>query len=182
MALGKQLSILVSVLAALLAASVSAADTDAHKSFTNFVFVGCMPSVVTKSSLDTFVTSAHLSPAKPQLAEALLRGRPGKAYVPSEGQMPIAILERADGSCTVAARTMPDLEGLVAAVEKMLVGPGAPFQREEPKESKAGNGSVVTNRAYKGQMGGQNFYVLFSTTPAEGTIAQAMITVARVKN
>lgn len=182
MILDKQLLISLVLSVGLFTASTAAADTNAHKGFVSFVFVGCMPSVVMDSSLKTFVKTAHLAPAKPELAEVFLRGNHGEAYVPTDRLVRMIILKRADGSCTVAAPRMADIEGLVSEVEKMLVGPGSPFQRQSPTESKVGNGVTVTNRAYNGQLGNQKLYVLLSTTPDTRVVTQAMITISRVKN
>lgn len=152
-----------------------------HQKFKDLMFLGCMPAVVTGSSIDTYVQRAQLSEANPQLAAAFLQGRPGTAYLKADQVAPMVLVRPLDGSCTVASRFAPDPTGLVSMAEEMLIGPGSPFKRIEIKEGRALDGAPTQTRKYQGTINSKTIRVLLSTTSSRETLSQAMATVYEVQ-
>lgn len=160
--------------------TVAAEPAQGHGNFKELMFAGCLPSVVTGTPVEMYAQKTGLPDAQSELANAFLKGRPGKVYLKADRETPMVLVGRSDGSCTVAARTAPDPEGLVRTVEEMLLGTGSPFKRIETKDNRTQDGSLSRTHRYKGMINKQNILVILTTTNSNGTLSQAAATIARV--
>lgn len=174
---GAGLTVLLLASAITWATSSLAAPLPAHNLFKELFFAGCIPSVVTGTTVESYARQAQMSYARPELASAFLDGRSGNVYIRPDPQTPMVIVQFSDGACSVAARTSPDLPGLIAVVEQMLIGSGSPFKRIKSTRGNESSGEATTSLEYEGSINGRSFGVLLSTNPSQGVRVQAIATV-----
>jgi len=174
---GTELTVLLLASTITWATSTLADPLPAHTLFKELFFAGCVPSTMTGTTVESYARSTQMSYARPELASAFLNGRSGNVYIRPDPQTPMVIVQFSDGACSVAARTSPDLPGLVAVFEQLLIGPGSPFKRVKSTRGNGSAGEAITSLEYEASISGRSFGVLLSTNPSQGARAQAIATV-----
>jgi len=160
-----------------MASSQSAETVRIHETFNDFVFAGCITSLLEGAPLQTYAKRTYLQPATPQLTAAFLQGKLGQAYIKPDPEVSVVIAQFPDGACIVAARTSPDLKALVSNFESVLLGSGMPFKAGKRKAS--ADNAATTTRTYQGKIDSTVVYVTLATTPdGTGVLAQAIATVS----
>jgi hypothetical protein len=174
---GAPLTALVFVIVATVMSSALADPLPAHSMFWDMFFKGCMPAIVKGTAIEAYARGAQMSAAPAEWTALFLENDPGKVYMRPDPYNPMFIVEySAAGSCSVAARSPPDLPGLVAVMERTLLASDSPFKRFTPEKSRATTNTELWLE-YQGKIDGRNFGVMLTTNSAKDAPTQAMVQV-----